>query len=59
MLVPRFSLYAVFNTSLLLASAYIFWYELTPASILLLIVLTTVSIELWFETVRLWHERPV
>ena len=58
-LVPRFSLYAVFNTSLLLASVYIFWSEPTPATILLLTVLTTVSIELWFETLRLWHQRPV
>jgi len=58
LLVPRFLFYATFYTSLTAALGTLVWLFLDWYSIVLLALLASVCVVLWYETMKVWREQP-
>lgn len=58
-MVPRFLFYATFYTSLTAAlGSLLFWVATDWYSMVLLALLVTVCVVLWYETIKVWSEQP-
>jgi len=58
-MVPRFLFYATFYTSLTAAlGSLLFWLSTDWYSVVLLMMLTSACIVLWYETFKVWREQP-
>ncbi|MFX1559128.1 MAG: hypothetical protein ACFFBL_00945 [Promethearchaeota archaeon] len=58
-MVPRFLFYATFYTSLTAAlGSLLFWVRADWYSVILLILLVSACIILWYETLKIWREQP-
>ena len=55
---PRFLLYAVFSTSLLIAYVILYPQTLTPHNLMALLFGITSSLILWYETIKALRETP-
>jgi DNA-binding transcriptional ArsR family regulator len=58
MLAPRFLFYATFFTSVTASLITLLWMFINWYSMTLILLLATVCIILWYETVRIWREQP-
>ena len=58
-LIPRFVLYATFNSALLVTCIYLFWSRLDAAVFLLVLSLLTTSIVFWVEAFKVWKMQPL
>jgi hypothetical protein len=58
-MVPRFLFYATFYTSLTAAlGSLLFWIAADWYSAILLVLLVSACIVLWYETLKVWREQP-
>jgi hypothetical protein len=57
-LVPRYLFYSVWFSTMLIVYAIFYGYTGSINNIAALIFGTTASLVLWFETIRLWREKP-
>ena len=57
-MVPRFLFYATFYTSITAALATMLWQFLDWYSLILLGLLLSVCLVLWYEALRIWREQP-
>ena len=57
-LLPRYTFYALFSTSLLLSTLILFDWIFTPTFILLILVLVFTSCVFWTEALQVWKSRP-
>ncbi len=58
LMVPRFLFYATFYSSLTAAFATMLWMFLNWYSVVLIALLISVCIVLWYEAFRIWREQP-
>lgn len=58
LLVPRFLFYATFYSSLTAALFILVWFYFDWYSGVLLALLASACIVLWYETLKVWHEQP-
>ncbi|MDF1540002.1 MAG: hypothetical protein P1Q69_13985 [Candidatus Thorarchaeota archaeon] len=59
MFIPRFVLYAFFNTGLLISCTILFSSRLDAVSIILLASLVVTTLVFWFETFKMWKTQPL
>ena len=59
LLLPRFVLYAVFFTGILISSLLVFFPRFDAVLVTLLVSLVFVTLIFWFETVRMWRAQPL
>jgi hypothetical protein len=59
LLLPRFVLYAVFFTGLLISSLLVFVSRFDAVLVTLLVSLAIATLIFWFETVRMWKAQPL
>jgi hypothetical protein len=58
-MVPRFLFYATFYTSLTAAlGSLLFWINMDWYSGILLVLLVSACVVLWYETLKVWREQP-
>lgn len=59
-MVPRFLFYATFYTSVTaaLATMMLGTGHTDPYSLVLLVLLTSVCVVLWYESLKIWREQP-
>ncbi|MBD3407933.1 MAG: ArsR family transcriptional regulator [Candidatus Lokiarchaeota archaeon] len=58
MMVPRYLTYATFYTSVTAALSTMLWIFLDWYSIILLLLLISMDVVLWYEALRVWNEQP-
>ncbi|TXT53918.1 MAG: hypothetical protein BAJATHORv1_100003 [Candidatus Thorarchaeota archaeon] len=58
MMVPRYLTYATFYTSVTAALSTMLWRFFDWYSIILLILLISMNLVLWYEALRVWNEQP-
>jgi predicted DNA-binding transcriptional regulator len=58
-LIPRFVLYAVFYSTLLVSCVYLFWGHFDAATTLLILTLLISSLLFWVEFLRMWKIQPL
>jgi DNA-binding transcriptional ArsR family regulator len=58
-MVPRFLFYATFYTSLTVAlGSLLFWLTIDWYSMVLLVLLSSACVVLWYEAFKVWREQP-
>jgi hypothetical protein len=58
-MVPRFLFYATFYSSLTAAlSTLLFWLQADWYSVILLALLVSACVVLWYEALKVWREQP-
>jgi predicted DNA-binding transcriptional regulator len=58
LMLPRYLFYAVFMTSMLLIYAFEYGIAATPDGIIAVTFGTSASLILWYETIRIWLQKP-
>ncbi len=58
-LLPRYTFYSLFFSSLLVSTLITFGLAFTPVYLLLIGVLFIVALVFWYETLQVWRNRPI